>query len=76
MPAGLRRRPLEPRPLPERPVADELLDRVDPHPVIQMITVAAVLAGRRAHAAHDGRKRVGVGSALEGIRLRARPGRG
>ena len=52
-------------------VTDVLLHRIDADEVFHVVTVAAVLAGSRAHAAHHGRERVGVGRAAEGVFLHA-----
>ena len=50
-------------------VADELLDRVDADEVLDLVAVAAFLAGRRADAAHHGGKRVGVGGTPKRVLL-------
>ena len=52
-----------------------LLDRVDADEVFDFVAVAAVLAGRRAHAAHHGREGVGIGGAAEGVLLPRHPDR-
>ena len=52
-----------------------LLDGVDADEVFQFITVAAVLAGRRADPTHHGRKGIGIGGATEGILLPVHPDR-
>ncbi len=48
-------------------VADELFDGIDADEILDVVAVAAVLAGRRADAAHHGRERVGLGGAAEGV---------
>ena len=57
------------QPLLDRPVADILLDRVDADEIVDLVAVAAVLARRRADAAHDGGKRIGLDHAVEGVLL-------
>jgi len=56
-------------------VADVLFHRVDADKVLDLVAVAAFLAGRGADAAHDGRERVGIGGAPEGVFLPWHPGR-
>ena len=56
-------------PVLDRPVADILLDRVDADEVVDLVAIAAVLAGRRADAAHDRGKRIGLDHAVEGVVL-------
>ena len=53
----------------DRPIADILLDRVDADEVVDLVAVAAVLARRRADAAHHRRERIGFDHALEGVFL-------
>ena len=53
----------------KRIVADIVLDRVDADVVFDLVAIAAVLARRRADAPHDGRERIGLHHALEGVFL-------
>lgn len=55
----------------ERPVANEMFDRVDPDMSIDLIAIACVLAWRGADSSHHRRKRVRFGHAAEGVFLPA-----
>ena len=67
--AGQRRRGRQGDLVLDRPVADILLDRVDADEIVDLVAVAAVLARRRADAAHHGGKRIGLDHAVEGVVL-------
>ena len=52
-------------------IADELLHGIDPHEVLDLVAIAAVLARRRTDPAHLRRERVGVGGAPKRVLLPA-----
>jgi len=53
----------------DRIFAQEVLDRIDADVVFDLVAVAARLTGRRAHAPHHRRQRVGFGQAAPGVFL-------
>ena len=53
----------------ERPLADEMLDRVDADEILDLVAVASGLAWRRAHPPHDRRERVRLGETAERVFL-------
>ena len=73
--AGFLRGSLEGQSLLQGMVADELFNGVDADEVLDLVAVAAFLAGCRADPAHHRREGIGVGGATEGIFLPGNTGR-